>query len=528
MRCKTCDYPLWQIKDRQCPECGTAFKPSEFEFNLNSVRFHCPHCDQVYYGTGPQGQLVPKSFACITCHTPVDMDDMILRPADNVTENQTVPPSVPWIDPRPRNPFARFFGTMGMAIGNPNRLIDGVPESSSPWRAFGYAAIQVIWQVIFSFNWWILSMFLFIGMTATGTSMGWGVAGTAAGTIIAAPIVLLLWTSVAHLVLKMTGPTAAGIGRTMHATCYSAGNNFLAGIPCLGFYLGWAGALWWTITAGFMLARAQKVSGLRAAFAVGTPLVLAGALFVGGFALMIFGVQGRVAGTIATAGTSVNSTNVSQMSSLLASSLPVPHVAELVAANRMTWFETFDATDMYSFQRQTSLVIGGHKMSDWINLSRPQAMAAAKAAAATLPPNTVAYRVADTVFTYPGIVPSNIPQGDSANQLWTLVLWPESLSKNGSPSRTIDIGLADGSSAVTSLQSFDAQLVQQNALRASVGLPALSHPADVTSAAPQTAPQPPAMTIPPGGTQPPPAAKPAVPEPSADETDPDGGTDPEP
>lgn len=27
MRCKRCDYPLWNLRDRKCPECGKPFAP---------------------------------------------------------------------------------------------------------------------------------------------------------------------------------------------------------------------------------------------------------------------------------------------------------------------------------------------------------------------------------------------------------------------------------------------------------------------------------------------------------------------
>ena len=62
MRCKNCDYRLWNLVSRQCPECGTEFLPHEFEFVLNSVRFCCPYCQQDYYGTGDKGHLEPIEF----------------------------------------------------------------------------------------------------------------------------------------------------------------------------------------------------------------------------------------------------------------------------------------------------------------------------------------------------------------------------------------------------------------------------------------------------------------------------------
>ena len=67
MRCKQCDYRLWNLTARRCPECGTPFLPSEFEFVPNSVQFCCPHCGQAYYGTDAKGHLVPPAFTCGRC-----------------------------------------------------------------------------------------------------------------------------------------------------------------------------------------------------------------------------------------------------------------------------------------------------------------------------------------------------------------------------------------------------------------------------------------------------------------------------
>ena len=85
MRCQGCDYPLWNLTARQCPECGRPFRPSEFRFVANSVRFCCPHCGQDYYGTGPVGHLVPVEFDCVRCHRRVHMDQMVLLPTEGVT-----------------------------------------------------------------------------------------------------------------------------------------------------------------------------------------------------------------------------------------------------------------------------------------------------------------------------------------------------------------------------------------------------------------------------------------------------------
>src|SRR4051812_7864561 len=100
MRCPGCDYPLWNLPTRQCPECGRPFLPSEFDFVANSVRFCCPHCPQEYYGPGPRGPLVPDRFACVRCGHHIGMDQMTLLPTAGVAEEQTRTDTVPWLERR--------------------------------------------------------------------------------------------------------------------------------------------------------------------------------------------------------------------------------------------------------------------------------------------------------------------------------------------------------------------------------------------------------------------------------------------
>ncbi len=98
MQCRNCEYRLWGVKGRECPECGTPFAPSQYEFVPNSIRFCCPHCNQEYYGTGPQGHLEPAEFVCVQCGQAVGMDDMVLFPATGLDEEQTRVEPLPWLN----------------------------------------------------------------------------------------------------------------------------------------------------------------------------------------------------------------------------------------------------------------------------------------------------------------------------------------------------------------------------------------------------------------------------------------------
>lgn len=95
MNCKTCDYALWNLRTRVCPECGSSFNVADFEWRPGAVRFCCPHCNQAYYGTDAKGHLVPPEFECIACGQSITMEEMVLLPAEGVRSEDTSPRSVP-------------------------------------------------------------------------------------------------------------------------------------------------------------------------------------------------------------------------------------------------------------------------------------------------------------------------------------------------------------------------------------------------------------------------------------------------
>ena len=91
MRCTKCNYSLFDIRERVCPECGEPFAISAHFFEHCGVRFCCPHCDQQYYGTDEKGHLVPIHFNCVKCHNHISMNQTIVRmPLHTVVHHRTV------------------------------------------------------------------------------------------------------------------------------------------------------------------------------------------------------------------------------------------------------------------------------------------------------------------------------------------------------------------------------------------------------------------------------------------------------
>jgi len=279
MRCKTCDYPLFDIRERTCPECGGAFKPSDFDFNQSAVKFCCPHCAQDYYGMDARGHLVPPEFDCVRCGTHVHMDDMVMQPTAGIKDEETQQATVPWLDPRRRSTFKRFFATLGWGMAKPTDLARALSTPTSTWRAMLFAL-----SVGLSCTLFVLPFFL---VTLSGRStynmltdmaIAIGVLfGVATGGI---AIMIVVWAAVAQLILRVTGPTR-GMGYTLRAIAYTSAPCVLLAVPCIGVYATPLSIFWWGLALTLVLRRLHGTSWVRAiAAAWCVPLVaLAGVVW---------------------------------------------------------------------------------------------------------------------------------------------------------------------------------------------------------------------------------------------------------
>lgn len=297
MRCKGCDYPLWDIAARACPECGLPFRPSEYEFAVNSVRFCCHHCGQAYYGTGERGHLVPSRFNCISCARMIDMDEMLVLPRDGVPESISLPERMPWLERHRIGFWKALGGTWIRALGTPSRLADAIPKrapdgSGGPtlFPALVYAMILVV--PFMSLGAGIFMIFPILGIIAGvgGTAMGTvlAIASTILTIIISCIVLFAFWAALAHGALRATGPTPAGFPGTVAALAYSSGASFLAAIPCLSFVLLPVGMCWWALVATLMAIRIQRVSPVRSVFAFLIAPLLVISMLIGGAVLFAY------------------------------------------------------------------------------------------------------------------------------------------------------------------------------------------------------------------------------------------------
>lgn len=481
MRCKTCDYRLWNLVARRCPECGTPFRPSEFEFVHDSVQFCCPHCDTAYYGTTEQGHLAPAEFTCVGCNRPVNMDEMVLRPTEGLEEEQTKVGKAPWLERRERGFLKAWLATIGMALVAPASFIRVVPIGSSVGPAWAFAAsialvTYAVWVIPLGLLGLVMAGVIGGGGTVYTIGAGCALLGYALLMGVAALVFLAVWGLTAHGLVRLSGSCAGTLGRTYQALCYSSGANVISAIPCLGIYFGW---IWWLISAALMLKEAQKVSGMRAVLAAVTFPVLSLAALATAYVWLVFSFMpattAMAGGTtsIAAYETQLVVTAVREYASLNGGVGP-QHAAQLVGDGHLT------TGNMFSLKTDTMAKSAGTTdplVAALLTHSPTKRTKAIQTTIAGMPPNVVAHRLGDYVFTYHGINPAT-----ANGQLWLLVQSPHpGLNPPPKPTDPVTIGLADGTTIQIPHSTLASQLAAQNALRAQSGLAPLPDPTNLTN-----------------------------------------------
>ncbi|MHC5003317.1 MAG: hypothetical protein ACYTJ0_09345 [Planctomycetota bacterium] len=494
MRCPDCDYPLWNLKARECPECGRAFRPSEFEYVVNSVRFCCPYCDQTYFGTGDNGHLVPPAFDCVSCGRPVTMDEMVLRPAEGVQEMQTRVDHVPWLERSRQGFFRCWIRTVVQSLISPHRLARGLgpePRAGHAW-----------WFLFFSWTLFVLggvaapllAIALFQAISGDPDAIGLFMVavGIAVGGGLAMSVYVALWAVSAQLLLRITGGANEPIDRTIESLCYGSGAAAVIAVPCLGPYCGSiVGGVWWIISAILILTGAQRVHGGRASLAVlGLPTLLATvgiALYLWFFLALIpqaSTAMVQAAATVqATAETQVLSDAVLAYARDHDGSGP-GHAVELLVGDEKIASEV-DLVMVASDTLPEGVPVADSNLQELSTAAPRRRGEIVRAAVNALPPDLVAYRVGDFVFTYHGI-----DLTDADPRLWIVIASPDPGAGPSANVQMLAVGRADGSVLPVASDTLAGALLEQNELRAGLGLPPLPDPATVTHAAPGTAPPP--------------------------------------
>ena len=486
MQCRNCGYRLWNLPSRKCPECGIGFKPSEFKFVPNSARFCCPHCEQPYYGTDPNGHLVPQAFACASCGQSIHMDEMILLPAENVEEESTVGLEMPWLRKDRLGFWRRWFRTVGWALVRPQQLMRLAPARDTRNSAWIFALFTSL--LIF-----LLALLPFLGIAflvgAPIGPAGWFAALLpCCGILVVVPILtaigLLLWGAITHGLLRLSGPTQHTMERTCQAICYSSGANIVTAIPCMGFYAGW---IWWLVSAVLMVKEGQRVGGWRAAIAtLVPPLTVIGAII----GTLSWGIASGVrSGAFFPPQPTAESTSAETQVIAKAlvdfaareSGVGPGHAIELVVADDLTVDHLVSANTRST--TDAVLVILDTSLEDVRDLPPELKQGTAQQAIEALPEGVIAHRMGDFVFTYHGVDFENADP-----KLWAVVWSPDpDLNVPLNLQDWVAVGMADGTAQAMTVNTLVSALRRQNVVRAAQGLPPLKNPLDVTHDKPQVA-----------------------------------------
>lgn len=504
MRCKTCDYALWNLPPeakRACPECGSPFKPSDFTFAINSVQFRCPHCGQSYYGTDEKGHLVPSEFDCVKCAGHITMDDCLLTPAAGVPESQTRPDVQPWLERTRIGRWRAYWQTVGRSFVAPGALMRATPVESSVGPAWTFLLINLLAPYLIGSLPFTL---LFLGIMLAGPAGGGGgwapmVASLAAltiGAVVVMGVLVLFWALSAHALLHLTGPKGE-LKRTVEAICYSSGPNVLYGIPLLGCYIGGSvGAVWWLVSACIAIKEAHRVSAGRAALAgIAFPavsLVLAVGLYAFGIVAAVGAANRAAAAAQSAASQAAQTATMTSLGvtlrahALTAGGRGPEHIVELIVSGKVR-----DTSLIAGLSSTTaaSIPVADTTLDQVMFFDANQERILIDLARKSLPPSTVAYRLGDVVFTYTGIDFNDA----NSQQLWTAVMTLDPAANSGNtdaPSMPIVAVLVSGTTTTFTPNLWPEQLESQNQLRAAAGLAPLPRLDAVRHESPAVAPDP--------------------------------------
>ncbi len=475
MRCRQCNYRLWNLASRQCPECGAPFRPSEFDFTPNSVQFLCPHCRQTYYGTDLRGHLEPNAFNCVKCGTFLTMDDTLLLPADGVVEEQTELLAVPWLEREKRGRVRAWWATAKMAIKQPQEMMAALPEGYPVGASIWYSFVTNL--LIFSVS---IGPILLIPMLVA--AIGSGRIGPAAvgilvvivlfvGAAVSTIFWMAVWGLLTHGVLRVIAQPQRGLARTMQAVCFSSGANVVTAVPCLGLYIGWIA---WIVSAVLMVKRGQGVSGARAAIAVAGPP--AAATVVGAAGYLIFLSQMLAGGITFPTTTRPTGPGLSSQAIQMAmlrhavshGGAGPPHIAVLLWEGELL---PSDLVVLGGDARASLIQLGDVSIGELEAMPRDARRARRDAALQSLPTSQPVYRFGDYVFTHRGV------QAIPGTLHWIAIEWP--LSRGDDELTPIRVIPNLGKTIHLSPAEFGNALINENARRAADGLPPIPDPRTV-------------------------------------------------
>lgn len=263
MQCKQCNYRLWNLTSRHCPECNATFTPSDYHFKPNRVEFCCPHCMHPYLGNDAHGHLDPVDFDCTQCGKYIHMNDMLLRPVNPKEEASLACDPNPWTL-RPRaHLITAWLRTLHKSTFHSRQLMEGTPTQGGTLDALTFASSNILIACLGGVGLPLLLMTAITFMTAS------------AGSIIANVLYLLVFIAIMlgglvidalliHGLLKITGGTRHNLACTFKAMAYTTGPLIFLAFPCFNIALLIPMLMWYYVGSSNALIRMQEVHPVRA------------------------------------------------------------------------------------------------------------------------------------------------------------------------------------------------------------------------------------------------------------------------
>ena len=280
MRCRGCNYELWNLPPGDCPECGKAWRFEDFHFRREFVQFLCPHCDCAYPGEYIASLALPYAFTCTGCQSAIELGQMCARPAEGIDGSQAMQQDFVWSDRRQVGRWRAFWRVVGYSLGTPSRIGNTMTQKRGLRGALWFSFLCLNFA---GFNWLIFITIAFWLPSFTGRSQSFrGVEFIAVlvflavfvGLVLAQQLFFLVWGLITHALIRMTGRARHAIGHTLSATQFCAGTFIICAIPLCGFYFSLISFVWMAVAMVSALAALHKISRWRTAFAVLAPPVV--------------------------------------------------------------------------------------------------------------------------------------------------------------------------------------------------------------------------------------------------------------
>ena len=277
MRCRGCNYELWNLPPGDCPECGKAWRFEDFHFRREFVQFICPHCDCAYPGEYIASLASPYEFTCTGCQSAIQLNQMCARPADGIDGSQAMQQDFVWSDRRRVGRWRAFWRVIGYSLGTPSRIGNTMTQKRGLRGALWFSFLCLFFA---SFNWLvfisagILIPIYIIGQRNSVFTIVLIALAFFLGLMLALQLFLVVWGLITHALIRMTGRTRRPLGHTLSATQYCAGTFIICAIPICGFYFSLISFMWMAVAMVSALAALHKISRWRTAFAVLAPPVV--------------------------------------------------------------------------------------------------------------------------------------------------------------------------------------------------------------------------------------------------------------